>query len=155
MSMEKDFQNLIDRTKYKIKYLILIPIYNEEKKIVKFIEQLKKANYPFLIIDDGSTDNTWKQLQNHSINYLSYPRNKGKGHAIRLAHSLSYYTSVDYYLIMDGDGQHSILDIPIFLKCAEKYPKAKIIIGNRLHNASKMPLIRYLTNVFMSKVISL
>ena len=56
---------------------------------------------------------------------------------------------------MDSDNQHLISDIPIFLECLKKYPNIDIIIGNRLLNHSNMPIIRYLTNVFMSKVLSL
>ncbi len=53
---------------------IIVPCYNEEKTVQRTIESLIALNYPadklsILVIDDGSTDGTWKAIQE----YIHYP----------------------------------------------------------------------------------
>jgi len=76
----------------KNKLSILIPCYNEEKTIIKIIKQIKKQNYsvPYeiIIINDGSTDNTYNKLfylQNKikDLKIISYKQNQGKGYALQ------------------------------------------------------------------------
>jgi glycosyltransferase involved in cell wall biosynthesis len=138
----------------KPKIAILIPAYNESKTIGTVIQDLNKTEYPFLVVDDGSTDETISILENYKVNYWSLERNKGRGHAVRRGALKLIMQGYTHMLIMDSDGQHLISDIPIFLECLKKHPNIDIIIGNRLLNHSKMPFIRYYTNILMSKVIS-
>lgn len=50
-----------------IKVSVIIPCYNQEKLIIKAIESIpKRSDIEIIVIDDGSTDNTWNNL----INYL-------------------------------------------------------------------------------------
>ena len=56
---------------------------------------------------------------------------------------------------MDSDGQSNINDILNILKLRDMYPKAKILMGNRLNTPQNMPLIRLLANKIMSFTISL
>jgi len=139
-----------------MKTCLLIPIYNEEKIIENLIKKLKETNYDYLIVDDGSTDNTLNLLgYSYNANHISYMNNRGKGYAIKIGAGCLIERGYTHILIMDGDGQHLISDIDIFLQRIKKHPNTDIIVGNRLLNHRFMPLIRYLTNVFMSKVISL
>lgn len=73
---------------------IVIPAYNEEKKIVKDIEAVYKFfnensfNGELVIVDDGSSDDTKKIVQSQIKNYpnlklVDYGENKGKGYALR------------------------------------------------------------------------
>jgi len=55
---------------------------------------------------------------------------------------------------MDGDGQHLPEDIPAFLAAANTPAGYGIIIGNRMSRVENMPLIRIITNMFMSWLIS-
>ncbi len=50
---------------------IMIPCWNEEKTVIKTIESLLDLNYPkdklfVVVIDDGSTDNTWQVVQKYA-----------------------------------------------------------------------------------------
>ena len=139
----------------KTKIAIVIPVYNESKIIGKFIQDLNKIKVSFWIVNDGSTDNTLDILRSHyNTNYLTYSKNRGRGSAVKKGAKELIKQGYTHILIMDADGQHLISDIPIFLECLKQHPNADIIVGNRLLNPSKMPIIRYYTNVFMSKVIS-
>ncbi len=91
---------------------IVLPCYNPG---AKWAEELvafhgyagHQFNLNFIIVDDGSTRETVKQgldlLERHNIPYqfISYPNNRGKGHALRLGVSRSQnaftlYTDIDF-----------------------------------------------------------
>lgn len=137
----------------KNKFFVLLPAYNVEAHIKKTVENIKKYLDNILVVDDGSTDNTLNIIKDLRVNFLTNKKNCGKGSALSEGFKYLSAKNIDYVITMDSDGQHSPDDIPVFLKCAEAV-KADIIIGNRMHDTSNMPLIRYLTNRFLSSVVS-
>ena len=54
---------------------------------------------------------------------------------------------------LDGDGQHAPEDLPVFLDCAEQ-TGARLVIGNRMHNARAIPWLRRQVNGWMSRKLS-
>ena len=55
---------------------------------------------------------------------------------------------------MDGDGQHEPDDIETFVAVSKESPQV-VVAGNRMADTKGMPLIRFLTNRFMSLLISM
>ena len=59
------------------KLSIIIPVFNEEKTIGEILKRVKAATLPagmqkeIIVIDDGSTDKTWKVLSEFRIDNLS------------------------------------------------------------------------------------
>lgn len=138
------------------KFLIIIPVYNEEKNILKVIKQLKQTDYNFVIVNDGSDDNSLNEIFKE-VNYcIGYSENKGKGNAIKFGAKYAFANGYDWILIMDSDGQMSINDIQQFKTTLNMpcYEEARIVMGNRLHNPVGMSLIRKITNYIMSYIIS-
>ena len=47
---------------------VVIPVYNEEKTIVKLLERVLAEKTPkeIIVIDDGSTDGTWGKVQSYN-----------------------------------------------------------------------------------------
>lgn len=101
---------------------IVIPFFNEGDRILKTIRSLKKGFNchgikldQLFFVNDGSTDSTFKTLSANKkilasalgckVNILSYPRNKGRGYAIRIS---SLIASSDFVLYTDAD-----LSIPL------------------------------------------
>lgn len=96
---------------------IVVPCYNEEKCIVLFYESVKKvfqslAEYNFIItfVDDGSKDNTMKEIKkiaaaadSGKVQYIALSRNFGKESALYAGLSKSVG---DYVACMDADLQH-------------------------------------------------
>jgi len=136
------------------KIAILVPCFNEEDTISEVGSDLRKSNYPYLIINDGSTDRTSKLLDINNLNHIDYYPNRGKGNAIKFGAGILIGQGFNYILIMDADGQHDIKDIYTFINYLETRSMVKIIIGNRFWNPKRMSLIRKLTNKVMSWVVS-
>ena len=66
--------NIIDSSKIKIVYSLVIPCYNESKNLVNLVERCKyllseKENLEVLIVDNGSTDNSSEVLADILTNY--------------------------------------------------------------------------------------
>jgi glycosyltransferase involved in cell wall biosynthesis len=58
-----------------MKISVIIPTYNEEDVILDCLESLSKQTYPdfeVIIVDDGSTDNTWKILSEFRISNFEF-----------------------------------------------------------------------------------
>lgn len=99
---------------------VVIPVYQEGSHIkssIKVIEKVLIDNnilYEFVLVDDGSLDNTWSELRsltdgNDRITVIRLSRNFGKESA--LCAGLKYANG-DMVLIMDGDLQHPPEIIP-------------------------------------------
>ena len=140
---------MIDRTNVAA----LIPAYCEELRIADVVRRAKEYLDLVLVIDDGSPDSTASEAGRAGAKVIRHESNRGKGAAIKtgLRELLPY--GVTYVLILDGDGQHQPEEIPNFLTLANKTGD-RFFLGNRMGEAVKMPLIRKLTNRFMSSKIS-
>jgi len=106
------------------KLSLVIPVYQEgshiRSTIAKIEEVLLKNNirYGFILVDDGSRDNTWAELKdmaglNKNITALRLSRNFGKESAICAGLD---YADGDMVLVMDADLQHPPELIPEMVK---------------------------------------
>lgn len=133
---------------------IVIPAYNEEKDITAVVRGLKAHNLDIVVIDDGSRDQTAVLAEKAGAVVLRHRKNEGKGRGLKTGFDYCLSRNYDALITCDGDGQHAAEEVDKFVE-KFKNSDAAIVIGNRMHNPQGMPLIRYLTNVFTSKVISL
>lgn len=111
------------------KVTILLPAYNEEASfplIAKCMEKVVRDNsnyeWEFLMVNDGSTDNTLQQMvklhqMDSRYNYIDLSRNYGKEVAMMAGFD---YATGDAVIIMDADMQHPIDVIPEMLKYWEE-----------------------------------
>ncbi|MCM8778707.1 MAG: glycosyltransferase family 2 protein [Candidatus Omnitrophica bacterium] len=137
-----------------MKVCVLIPTYNEAKTIGWLIRKVKEQGITkIVIVDDGSTDRTVEIAKENGAEVLRNFKNLGKGNALKKGFAYCLEKNFDAVLTMDGDGQHSPEDIPRFLDFIQK-TKVDLLIGNRMHSPWLMPLLRLLTNRFMSWIIS-
>ncbi len=100
---------------------IIVPCYNEEEGLGMFYEETSKIintienfSFNYIFIDDGSKDNTYKEILDlakiHSnIKYVSFSRNFGKEAGM---YAGMKYSSAEYVIIMDADLQHPPALIP-------------------------------------------
>lgn len=93
---------------------VVIPVYNEGNQIEKTISAISgyldgiSDDYQLVIVDDGSSDQTWQVLknladQNHHLQAIRFSRNFGKEAAIMAGLTKAVG---DACIIMDADLQH-------------------------------------------------
>jgi len=84
---------------------------------------------------------------------IRHPQNAGKGVALNSGFKYAREKGFDVAITMDADGQHSPDEVPKFI---EAYVRTGIpvLVGNRMWDTSDMPLVRRLTNRFMSWMLS-
>jgi len=133
---------------------VIIPTYNESKAIAGLINQIHKLGLKAIIIDDGSKDDTAKIALEASAEVLRNQVNAGKGASLIKGYAFALAQGFDAVISMDGDGQHSPDDIKAFIQKAES-SNCGIVIGNRMAMTREMPVLRIMTNRFMSWIISL
>ena len=121
-----------------MKILIIIPAYNEAENIERVVDNLIE-NYPqydYVIINDGSTDDTRKICARRGYNLLDLPINVGLSGAIKSGMRYANYYGYDYVLQLDGDGQHDPMYIKDLQVCMEQ-TGADIVIGSRFKTERK------------------
>ena len=132
---------------------IIIPVFNEADNIQHLYNELNKAcssDTEFLFIDDGSKDNTFREIhrlseQDPRIKCLSLSRNFGHQNALMAGMENA---SGDYIVLMDGDLQHPPSLVPeLCLKLEEGYD---MVITKRRHTADVSGLKKLLSNFFYS-----
>ncbi len=113
------------------KCCVIIPTYNNHKTVEQVINDVLEYTDQLVVVNDGSTDNTEEILKKfNQIDVITYPKNKGKGYALRKGLRFAWNKGFEYAITIDSDGQHFASDLPEFIKAIDKNPNA-IIIGNR------------------------
>ena len=132
----------------------VIPAYHEEKHVADVVRRTLAVLDNVLVVDDGSTDATADAARNGGGEVIVHAQNLGKGESIKagLRHWLE--RNFIYAVILDGDGQHLPEEIQRFLDAASS-TRAELLLGTRMSDVREMPLVRRLTNRYMSKKISL
>lgn len=98
-----------------IKVSVIIPVYNQEKLIIKAIESIpKRSDIEIIVIDDGSTDNTWNKLlqytNNHEelINFILLYNKENKGVAYTV--NKGYDNANGEYVVLLGSDDYFYTD---------------------------------------------
>ena len=121
-----------------MKVLIIIPAYNEAECIETVVDNLIE-NYPqydYVIINDGSTDDTRKVCARRKFNFMDLPVNTGLSGAIKSGMRYANYYGYDHVLQLDGDGQHDPAFIEDMIKEMES-TDCDIVIGSRFKTKKK------------------
>ncbi len=115
-----------------MKTLIIIPAYNEEDNIVQVIENLKNnyGMFDYVVINDGSQDNTAEICRKNNYNMVDLAINIGLAGAFQTGMKYALYHNYDYAIQYDGDGQHNPEYIDGMVKYAEE-TGSDIVIGSR------------------------
>ncbi|MCD4779984.1 MAG: glycosyltransferase family 2 protein [Candidatus Omnitrophica bacterium] len=151
---------------YKTKIIaVVIPIYNEERLIVKTIHSVPSYVDFIVAVDDQSTDYTFDALKKcqktmpKRLVILQNEVNQGCGGALATGYKWVRDQHIDIAVRMDGDGQMDPSDLTSLLDpvVEEDVDYAK---GNRLFTGeayNKIPRVRYFGNAvlsFLTKIAS-
>lgn len=120
-----------------LKTLIIIPAYNEALNIKNTIEDIKEnaPDVDYIVVNDGSKDDTLEKLNLYNYNYINGFQNQGLFGAVQTGFKWAFYNDYDVAIQFDGDGQHSALYIKDLVKAIEE--GNNISIGSRFVNEKK------------------
>jgi UDP-N-acetylglucosamine---dolichyl-phosphate N-acetylglucosaminyltransferase len=128
------------------KTYIILPAYCESKVIKEVIESIKKEGFKdIIVVDDGSTDNTYQEAKSTGVITISHPINRGKGAATQTGIDSAKLLNADIIVTMDSDGQHDPKDIKKLIQPLID-EKADVVIGSRMINGKDMPKSRIIMN---------
>ena len=119
------------------KVYVIVPVYNEEEKILLVLNDLKRYFKNILVVNDGSTDKTTDILKSSNVETLNHEINLGAGAAISSGfEAIKRKKNIEALITFDADGQHSTEDANDFaheiISCSED-----VIFGSRFIKHSK------------------
>ncbi|MEI3228774.1 MAG: glycosyltransferase family 2 protein [Lachnospiraceae bacterium] len=132
------------------KTLIILPAYNVEKEIYNLLSNMKNYRENVIIVDDGSTDNTFQIIDSLNYNVIRQEKNAGVASAIKIGINYAINNGYQSAVFMDSDGQHSPKYIDGFLKLLETYD---FVVGNRFHINTTAPDIKLGSNLLASIIV--
>ncbi len=136
---------------------VVVPCYNVGKRPVKVIHELTKITDNTIVIDDGSTDETFTILRDLSdkIKLITFDKNRGKGFALLKGFDIAcFLNDITCVVTIDGDGQHDPLEIPRLYEGFKKH-NADLVIGARTFDKSNVPLRSRFGNIVTLKIVKL
>lgn len=120
---------------------IIIPFYNEEKRIksnippaIAYLSSNLSEPFELIFVNDGSIDDTQKVLEtiktensNIQVKLLGYQKNQGKGFAVKTGVLSSTGQKI---IVMDADVSIDLSELPRFLRELET---CDVVVGSKKH----------------------
>lgn len=146
-----------------MKIAVFMPAYNAENTIESVFQRipedaLKKIS-EFIIVDDGSTDNTAeiakKLMKKFPIKLVQHEINMGYGAAQKTGWDHCKQDGIDIAVMLHSDGQYApelLLEMikPIEDGIAEVVGGSRCLGGNMLYGG--MPIYKYIGNILLTKL---
>lgn len=125
---------------------IILPVFNEAEIIAEVLRDLKEHGYNNLIvIDDGSSDQTYQNAIQENVVVLRHKINRGKGAAVKTGITAATKLGAEIVVTMDGDGQHSPADIERLIAPIRE-DHVDVVLGSRMIASDGMPKIKVIAN---------
>ncbi len=85
------------------KILLIIPAYNEQENILKVCKNIEKFSdkLDYIVINDGSKDNTLKILRENNLKHINLVNNLGIGGAVQTGYKYAYENNYDIAVQFD------------------------------------------------------
>lgn len=141
------------------KLSVVIPAYNEEKRICKTLAHVfnylshKDYKHEIIVVNDASSDDTLKKIRTYNFQKLgtklviiNHKHNQGKGAAVKNGILAS---TGDYILFMDADNSTKINEIDKILPYIKSH---EVVIGSRYLKKNSIKLKQPLTRRIISRV---
>lgn len=139
------------------KVSITIPVFNEGRFIQKVLSNIPDIVDYIVVVDDASTDNSWKQINqvnDSRIFKIKNNKNQGVGKSTLDGHQKGVELDADFLVRIDGDHQ---MDMDYLIPLLEPLLENNVHFtkGNRLRKKEMrkdMPKFRFFGNVILSKM---
>lgn len=115
---------------------VVVPAFNEDKTVGSVIEEIVKLGYKVILVDDGSSDNTYEIAKSSKSKYpdnifiYQHVINRGLGAALKTGMTGALIHGAKFIVTFDADGQHAVEDIVKVCKPL-KDGNAEVVIGSR------------------------
>lgn len=122
---------------------VIIPAYNEARAIAATINGVLKT-YPLVIcVNDGSSDDTARQVAKTKAVLVNHPVNMGQGAALQTGVDFALqFPDIKEFVTFDADGQHSIRDAQKMVGVLKK-GRVDVVLGSRfLGKADGISLVK-------------
>jgi glycosyltransferase involved in cell wall biosynthesis len=122
-----------------MKIFCVIPALNEEKKIVKVVNEASRYVDKVIVVNDGSDDQTATVLKKTDAIILNHIINRGQGASLQTGNEFALQNGADIVVHFDADGQFLATEIDEVVKplLNNEYD---IVFGSRfLGKKSKLP----------------
>lgn len=112
-----------------MKTFIIIPAYNEEKNIGQVANEAKQYGQ-VVVVDDGSSDDTYKAVKKLGAVRLRHVVNRGQGASLKTGIDYALEQGAEIIVTIDSDGQHLTAEIPKLIEPILR-GEAEIVLGSR------------------------
>lgn len=133
--------NTISQYKEVNRIAVLMPAFCEELIIGKIVSQAKQYVPDIVVVDDASIDRTAICAEDAGAVVIRRALNGGKGASLMAGFKYVLSQNFDAVITMDADGFHDPNEIQKFLE-AYKRTRIPVLIGNRMAEAHKIPVVR-------------
>jgi len=118
--------------------VVVVPTYNNPLTIATVAHDVIHHGYTLIIVDDGSNTPVSSLIEQHDkLTILRHEVNQGKGSAIITGAIEAQKRGYDYFISLDGDGQHLASQIEKICDACDS--KDQIIIGARNFEINNVP----------------
>lgn len=96
----------------------MLPAFNEEDSVAKVVHEVKQKlpGAGCLVVDDGSSDDTFKRALEAGATVARLPFNLGVGAAMRVGFRYAVESGFSNVVQIDADGQHDPASVPEMLR---------------------------------------
>ena len=144
-----------------LRLLVAIPCLNEDATIAQIVADVPRTiegigQVDVLVVDDGSTDQTFAEATRAGALTVRHPRNLGVGKAFHSAVNYAIDHRYDLMVNIDGDRQFDPQDIPKLVEPV-LLGRADMVTASRFIESSmvpEMPRVKLVGNHLMSRLIS-
>lgn len=141
---------------------IIVPLFNEEKVVEIFFERLKVLEVnnflPYIyFINDNSSDSTKKKLEkiknkNKNVTLINNKVNLGQNKCVKK--NINKIPNHTIYLLIDGDGQHTIEDINMLITNFHK-KNYNLYFGIKTKEMSGDTFVKRITSMIASIILKI
>ena len=147
-----------------MKLSIIIPVYNEEKTLLKLLKKVEEVNLPsfkgkiiekeIILVDDCSKDRTVEVTRNLGLKVIVHEKNTGYGGNQKTCYTEALKNDADIIIMLHPDYQYDARVIPSLVSFI-KDGICDVMLGNRIRTRKEaisggMPLYKYFANRFLT-----
>jgi len=126
-------------------YWVVIPAYNEAETVRDVAMRARQQCANVIVVDDGSTDSTFRAVAGLDVTILRNDGNCGKAGSLSRGFEHALAQGATGVITLDADGQHVPEEIPSFVKQSLDDPNA-FLIGARRRDQRRASFWRYVAN---------